>query len=251
MAVPRILLAAAALTGTALACLTGCTPAESRPTVAEASSAAALADKGGDQGADDLFDDDLFDDDDDLPADLDGSAADSAPGDRTAGDRAAGAPATGPVSVPSGGRPCPAPSRLPGHQVLVVVSAGPGELTAQPGRYTCEPPGYEATGEPVHYGFAAAGVTATLVDRPHGDAAKSVRLDELITHLDDCLAESDPADPFGCYGNAYDVVLDSHGRIMRIGEVGASGASGGTGSEQTGDAGQPGQTGQTGPAGAQ
>ncbi len=62
-------------------------------------------------------------------------------------------------------------------------------------------------------------MTATLVDRPRGDRAKPVPLEELITHLNDCLAERDPADPWGCHGNAYDVVLDSHGRIMRIGEV--------------------------------
>jgi hypothetical protein len=103
--------------------------------------------------------------------------------------------------------------------VLVIVAADPSELTAQTGRYGCTPPHYEATGTPVHYRFAASGVTATLVDRPHGDAAKPVQLDELVAHLDDCLADLDPADPHACFGNAYDVVLDSHGRIMRIGEI--------------------------------
>ncbi|MFH8381887.1 hypothetical protein ACH4E7_13205 [Kitasatospora sp. NPDC018058] len=193
MAVPRILLAAAALTGTALACLTGCTPADSRPTVAAASSAAALADDGAD---------DLLDDDDDL---VDDAAADS--------------PVASTVAAPAPSDPCPAPGRPPGHQVLIIVSADPGDLTAQPARYTCDPPHYEATGTPVHYGFAASGVTATLVDRPHEDAAKPVQLDELVTHLNDCLADRDPADPYACYGNAYDVVLDSHGRIMRIAEI--------------------------------
>lgn len=100
-----------------------------------------------------------------------------------------------------------------------MVAAGPAELTAQPARFTCTPSRYEATGTPVHYGFAAAGVTATLVDRPHEEAAEPVQLDELVTHLNDCLAERDPADPYGCSGNAYDVVLDPHGRITRIAEV--------------------------------
>jgi hypothetical protein len=194
MAVHRILLAAVLLTGTAAAVLTGCTPADSRPTVAAASSAAALADEGADDPLDD--DDDLFDDE-------------------------AYSPATGAIADPGPTPHCTAPAGLPGHEVLVVVAADPAELTAQPGRYACTPPRYEATGTPVHYGFASAGVAATLVDRPHGDPARAVQLDELITHLNDCLAERDPADPYGCHGNAYDVVLDSHGRIMRIGELAA------------------------------
>ncbi|MFD5466366.1 hypothetical protein ACFWIQ_26570 [Kitasatospora sp. NPDC127059] len=212
MAVSRILLAAAVLTGTALVGLTGCTPADSRPTVAAASSAAALADDG--------LDDPLLDDDEDFadggtyptagtvaaPSDADPSATDSS--------------GTGPAAAdPSADPECTAPAPDPGHQVLIVVAAGPAELTAQPARFACTPPRYEATGSPVHYGFAAAGVTATLVDRPHRDAAKPVQLDDLVTHLNDCLAELDPADPYACDGNAYDVVLDSHGRIMRIAEI--------------------------------
>ncbi|MER7843608.1 hypothetical protein ABTZ03_06620 [Kitasatospora sp. NPDC096077] len=193
MAVPRILLAAVLLTGTAAAALTGCTPADSRPTVAAASSAAALADEGAD---DPLLDDDDFVDDD-------------------------GAyPAAGTIAAPESPAPeCTAPEPLPGHQVMIVVSAGPAELTAQPARHSCTPPHYEATGTPVHYAFAAAGVDATLVDRPNADPAKPVQLDELVTHLNDCLAERDPADPYACFGNAYDVVLDSHGRIIRIAEI--------------------------------
>ncbi|MFH9350339.1 hypothetical protein [Kitasatospora sp. NPDC017646] len=207
MAVPRILLAAAVLTATALAGLTGCTPADSRPTVAAASSAAALADDGAD---------DPLGDDDDMVDDLadDGAYA--------AGPVAAPADPANPAAPAAPAEPapeCTAPATVPGHQVMIVVAAGPAELTAQPARHTCAPPRYEATGTPVHYGFAAAGVTATLVDRPHEEAAKPVQLDELVTHLNDCLAERDPADPYGCYGNAYDVLLDSHGRIMRIAEV--------------------------------
>lgn len=199
MAVPRILLAAAALTAAALAGLTGCTPADSRPTVAAASSAAALADEG--------LDDPLLDDDDDVTDD-------------------GGYPTAGTVAAPEApaapAPECTAPVPAPGHQVMVVVAAGPAELTAQPARFACTPARYEATGSPVHYGFAASGVTATLVDRAHEETAKPVQLDELVAHLNDCLAERDPADPYGCYGNAYDVVLDSHGRIMRIAEVEAA-----------------------------
>ncbi|MEU4119621.1 hypothetical protein AB0F71_34630 [Kitasatospora sp. NPDC028055] len=201
MAVPRFLLTAAALTGLALAGLTGCTPADSRPTVAAASSAAALSDEG--------LDDPLLDDADDF---ADEEAYDTATDAATGTVAAPGAPVD---PAPA----CTAPALRPGHQVLVVVAAGPAELTAQPARFACTPPRYEATGSPVHYGFAAAGVTATLVDRPRGESARPVHLDELVTHLNDCLAERDPADPYGCHGNAYDVVLDSHGRIMRITEV--------------------------------
>ncbi|MFF4816072.1 hypothetical protein ACFY2K_15955 [Kitasatospora sp. NPDC001309] len=201
MAVPRTLLAAAALTGLTLAGLTGCTPADSRPTVTAASSAEALADEG--------LDDPLLDGDDDF-ADEEAYAATG-----TAAGTVAAAPGAPVDPAPE----CTAPALRPGHQVLVVVAAGPAELTAQPARFACTPPRYEATGSPVHYGFAAAGVTATLIDRPRGESARPVHLDELVTHLNDCLAERDPADPYGCHGNAYDVVLDSHGRIMRITEV--------------------------------
>ncbi|MFF9642492.1 hypothetical protein [Kitasatospora aureofaciens] len=203
MAVPRILLAAAALTATALAGLTGCTPADTRPTVTAASSAAALAD----DGTDDLLDEDDFGDD----------LADD--GDYAAGAVAVPAAPAAPTDPAAPAPECAAPEVDPGHQVVVVVAAGPAELTAQPARFTCTPSRYEATGTPVHYGYAAAGVTATLIDRPHEEAAKPVHLDELVTHLNDCLAERDPADPYGCSGNAYDVVLDPHGRIMRIAEV--------------------------------
>ncbi|MFJ8625204.1 hypothetical protein ACIRD3_20495 [Kitasatospora sp. NPDC093550] len=196
MAVPRNLLAAALLACGAAAALTGCTPAESHPTVA-AASAAAVADEAADG---------LLDEDDEFLEEEEDEAYSPA-----AGPSATGASTAGPE--------CTAPAELPGHEVLVVVAAGPAEITAQPARHTCDPARYVPAGSPVHYGFAAAGVTATLVDRPHGDPAKAVPLPELITHLDDCLAERDPADPFGCHGNAYDVVLDSHGRIMRIGEL--------------------------------
>ncbi|MFJ9774237.1 hypothetical protein ACIRVF_23835 [Kitasatospora sp. NPDC101157] len=229
MAVPRILLAAAALTVTALAGLTGCTPAESRPTVAAASSAAALAEDGADEPLDDELDfgDDLGDDGTytagpvAAPADPGAPADPDSPADPGASaDPAASATPADPADPGASAPECTAPAAAPGHQVMIVVAAGPAELTAQPARFSCAPPRYEATGAPVHYGFAAAGVTATLVDRPNGEAAKPVRLDELVIHLNDCLAERDPADPYGCHGNAYDVVLDPHGRIVRIAEVG-------------------------------
>lgn len=198
MAVPRNLLAAALLACGTAAALTGCTPADSRPTVA-AASAAAVAD----EAADDLLDED----DELLGKEEDVEEAYSPAADPSAAD-------------PSGPAPgCTAPRERPGHEVLVVVAAGPAALTARPARFTCGPARYAPTGTPVHYGFAAAGVAATLVDRPHDEPARAVPLADLVAHLNDCLAERDPAPPYGCHGNAYDVVLDSHGRIMRIGEV--------------------------------
>ncbi|MER7580355.1 hypothetical protein [Kitasatospora sp. NPDC097691] len=208
MAVPRNLLAAALLACGTAAALTGCTPADSGPTVA-AASAAAVADEAAD---------DLLDEDDELLGEEEEAEEAYSPADNpSAGDPSAADPSLAAPSVPA--PECPAPAERPGHEVLVVVAAGPATVTAQPARHTCDPARYTPTGTPVHYGFAAAGVTATLVDRPHGDPARAVPLAELIAHLDDCLAERDPAAPYGCHGNAYDVVLDSHGRIMRIGEV--------------------------------
>ncbi|RKT10988.1 hypothetical protein BX285_4921 [Streptomyces sp. 1114.5] len=206
MAVPRNLLAAALLACGTAAVLSGCTPADSGPAVA-AASAAAVAD----EGADDFLDDEDFL----AEEDEEGYSPAAEPSAESSADSAAST-AAGPARAAAD---CTAPAQSPGHEVLVVVAAGPAELTAQPARYTCDPARYAPTGTPVHYGFAAAGVTATLVDRPHDDPARSVPLEDLITHLNDCLAERDPADPWGCHGNAYDVVLDSHGRIVRIGEV--------------------------------
>ncbi|MFJ9459190.1 hypothetical protein ACIRST_29395 [Kitasatospora sp. NPDC101447] len=218
MAVPRNLLAAALLACGTAAALTGCTPADSRPTVA-AASAAAVAD----EAADDLLDEDdeLLGEEEDVEEAYSPAADPSAADPSTADPSAAGPSAADPsLPAPSGPAPgCTAPTELPGHEVLVVVAAGPAALTAQPARFTCGPARYAPTGTPVHYGFAAAGVAATLVDRPHDEPARAVPLTELVAHLDDCLAERDPTPPYGCHGNAYDVVLDSHGRIMRIGEV--------------------------------
>ncbi|MFI8459239.1 hypothetical protein [Kitasatospora sp. NPDC085464] len=209
MAVPRNLLAAALLACGTAAALTGCTPADSRPTVAAASAAAVAG-----EAADDLLDED----DELLGEEEDVEEAYSPAADPSAADPSTADPS---LPAPSGPAPgCTAPTELPGHEVLVVVAAGPAALTAQPARFTCGPARYAPTGTPVHYGFAAAGVAATLVDRPHDEPARAVPLTELVAHLDDCLAERDPAPPYGCHGNAYDVVLDSHGRIMRIGEVG-------------------------------
>ncbi|MGW1176063.1 hypothetical protein ACWD4P_20390 [Kitasatospora sp. NPDC002543] len=220
MATPRLLIAAALLACGAAAALTGCTPADSGSTLAAASAAARA-----DEGADELLDDDEFfyeDDEESYAPEADPSVPASA-------------------TVPSA--ECATPTALPGHQVLLVVSAGPAELTARPARFGCGSGRYEPAGSPVHYGYAGAGVAATLVDGPHDGPAGTVPLAELISHVNDCLADrepagpaepsapaeptepsapadpTDPAEPYGCHGDAYDVVLDSHGRIMRIGEI--------------------------------
>ncbi|MBD0673328.1 hypothetical protein [Streptomyces sp. CBMA156] len=234
MAPSRVLLAAALLACGSAAVLAGCTPADSAPTVA-AASAAALAD----EGADDLLDEDdgLFYEEEEeagpyspgagpsavTPAASGPSADPSAdPSPDPSADQPA-EPSAGPSALPFSGPECATPTGLPGHEVLVVVSAAPDGLTARPARFGCGPVGYEPTGAPTRYGFATAGVAATLIDEPYGDPVRPVPLHELIAHLDDCLAGREPAaSPDGCHGNAYDVVLDSHGRIMRIGEVAAS-----------------------------
>ncbi|MFB7614911.1 hypothetical protein [Kitasatospora sp. NPDC056181] len=50
-------------------------------------------------------------------------------------------------------------------------------------------------------------------------AARPVPLPVLLQHAGDCLAEREPARPYGCYGNTYDLVLDAQGRILRIEEL--------------------------------
>lgn len=200
MATRRILLTtllsctAVALTA---AGLTSCTPADDNPTAVSASGTA-----------------DGPDDDPGDPGDGPGDVVEAAP------------------SLPSPSASCTPAGVHPGHTVLRVVAAdpaaaagalgssdGPG-LSARATRYLCSPNRFEPVGAPVRYAFAAAGVDAALVDRQHGDPAEPVPLPVLLAHLDDCLAARPPAAPYGCYGNTYDVVLDSHGRIMRITELG-------------------------------
>ncbi|MEV8322850.1 hypothetical protein [Kitasatospora sp. NPDC056731] len=188
MAVPRTLLAAL-LCCTAAAALAACTPADSAPTIA-AASAAAVAD-GAYDDEDDLLDDDL----------------------------AGPEPSMDTSPSPAADCATPTPTERPGHTVLVVLATEDGDVTAQPARYSCDEARYEGTGAPARYGFATAGVEATLVDHPHADPTRPVRLEDVLGHLEDCLAEHEPDPPYGCYGNVYDVVLDSHGRIMRIGEL--------------------------------
>ncbi|MFD4658960.1 hypothetical protein ACFWP2_25400 [Kitasatospora sp. NPDC058444] len=224
MATPRTLLAAALLVCGTAAVLTGCTPADSGSTVAAASAAAQA-----DEGADDLLDeDDLFYEDEEDEESYSSEAEPSVPAGSAdpAGEpseepsvESFARPSAGPSAEPSAGAECASPTPHPGHEVLLVVAAGPAELTARTARFSCGSARYEPAGGPVRYGFARAGVAATLVGGPHGDPAGTVPLDALLAHIDDCLAEREPADPYGCHGNAYDVVLDSHGRIMRIGEV--------------------------------
>ncbi|MEU9078092.1 hypothetical protein ACFYUY_32475 [Kitasatospora sp. NPDC004745] len=188
MAVHRTLLAALLTCSAAAATLSACTPADSAPTVA-AASAAAVAD-----GA--------YDDEDDQDGDLGGPE-----------------PTMDTSPAPVVECATPTPTERPGHTVLVVVAVEGTEVVAQPARYLCDEARYEASGEPARYGFASAGVEASLVDRPNVDPTKPVRLEEVLGHLEECLGERDPGSTEGCYGNAYDVVLDSHGRIMRIGEI--------------------------------
>ncbi|MGW2253002.1 hypothetical protein ACWCXH_22780 [Kitasatospora sp. NPDC001660] len=199
MAAPRILLTAllsctaAAITVVGLA---SCTPADENPTVMSAS---------GELGGSNDDPDDPGD-----PTDASDDAVEAAP----------------PAPSSSAAHCSPAGER-PGHSVLRVVAADtvdPAELTARATRYVCGPNRFEPAGDPVRYSFAAAGVDAalvdaSLVDQQQGDPAKPVPLPALLNHLDDCLASRAPDAPYGCYGNTYDVVLDSHGRIMRITEL--------------------------------
>ncbi|MFJ2578984.1 hypothetical protein [Kitasatospora aureofaciens] len=189
MAAPRILLATLLSCTAAVAAVTGlaaCTPADSDPTVVTAS---AEVDEADDDGLGD-------------PTDAADGTVEAAP------------PAPSVPTAPSAPGGCAVVGEHPGHRVLQVVAVDSGELTALATRYVCGDKRFEAVGSPARYGFAAAGVDATLVD-----AAQPVPLSDLLTHLDDCLANGQPARPYGCFGNTYDVVLDSHGRIMRIAEL--------------------------------
>ncbi|MFJ2780087.1 hypothetical protein [Kitasatospora sp. NPDC087315] len=180
MTAPRLLLAALLLCTAALG-LSACTPVDEDPTVAA----------GGE-----------FDDGDD-----DGDGADG--------------PAVALVSPAAAA--CTTAAERPGHRVLQVVTVARDQLTARPTRFVCGPDipddgYYEPTGSPARYTFAAT-ATATLVDLEHAEPARPVPVPELVDHLDDCLADREPEPPYGCYGSDYDVVLDSRGRIMRIGEL--------------------------------
>ncbi|MFE7559835.1 hypothetical protein [Kitasatospora sp. NPDC057500] len=97
------------------------------------------------------------------------------------------------------------------RRTVQVLDATAGRLTVRP---TCAPDAASA----VHP--LAAHATATLVDLPHDEPAKEVQLPVLLDHLDSCLApDAAPEPPYACYGNTYDIVLDSRGRITRIREL--------------------------------
>ncbi|MFF7455359.1 hypothetical protein [Kitasatospora sp. NPDC008115] len=97
------------------------------------------------------------------------------------------------------------------RRTVQVLDATAGRLTVRP---TCAPDAAPA----VHP--LAAHATATLVDLPHDEPAKEVQLPVLLDHLDTCLTPAAaPEPPYACYGNTYEIVLDSRGRITRIREL--------------------------------
>ncbi|WP_395294036.1 hypothetical protein ACF9IK_10910 [Kitasatospora hibisci] len=156
-------------------------------------------------------------------------AAPAAPSSDAPSATATAAPTTAPTTastpaVPATPTPaCASAAYRAGHRVVQLASVGPTALTARPTRFVCGPdvPSdgyYEATGEPAQYTLAPT-ATATLVDLGHGEGAKPVPLTVLVQHADDCLAKRTPAAPYGCYGDKYDLVQDSQGRVIRIAEL--------------------------------
>ncbi|WP_406204308.1 hypothetical protein OH807_28540 [Kitasatospora sp. NBC_01560] len=151
----------------------------------------------------------------------------------TATPRAVPPPVTAPtastapsVSSSSPATPTPAcasAAYLPGHRIVQLTTVSATSLTARPTRFVCGPdvPGdghYEADGTPAPYALTPI-ATATLVDLEHGEGATVVPLTVLVQHADDCLAKREPTRPYGCYGDKYDLVSDSQGRITRISEL--------------------------------
>lgn len=118
---------------------------------------------------------------------------------------------------------CASAAYLPGHRIVQLTTVSATSLTARPTRFVCGPdvPGdghYEADGTPAPYALTPI-ATATLVDLEHGEGATVVPLTVLVQHADDCLAKREPTRPYGCYGDKYDLVSDSQGRITRISEL--------------------------------
>ncbi|GAA1402871.1 hypothetical protein GCM10009639_46810 [Kitasatospora putterlickiae] len=193
MTAPRRLLLAVLLCCAATAGVAACTPIDEDPTLAMASDDvedpedAEFAGEVGDAGdTGDVGDA--------------GGLAEEEYGDSPDADAEPGLDAAPPT-------PCATHAVRRTVQVLDVVD---GRLTLRP---ACAP---EA--DPSSHALAAH-ATATLVDLPHDEPAKEVQLPLLLDHLDACLTDGAPEPPYACYGNTYDVVLDSRGRITRIREL--------------------------------
>ncbi|MER8186991.1 hypothetical protein [Kitasatospora sp. NPDC094015] len=132
---------------------------------------------------------------------------------------------TGKTSAKPSGKPspvvdCTAAAQRPGHQVVHVTAVSATGLTAQKTVFTCGPDVdndgyYTATGSAQPYHFAS-GATATVVDLGAGSAQRAVPLPTLVEHLGGCLAHADGEQ---CFGDNYDVTVDSAGRVTTIAEL--------------------------------
>ncbi|PBC78914.1 hypothetical protein BX265_3705 [Streptomyces sp. TLI_235] len=131
------------------------------------------------------------------------------------------------TAKPSGsGKPavdCTAAAQRPGHKVVNVTAATAAKVTATQTRLVCGPDidddgYYEPTGAASAYTFAP-GATAELFAMSSTMAPKAVSLAEFAAHAEDCAHDREVAAPYSCYGGAYDITVDSAGRITRISEL--------------------------------
>lgn len=120
---------------------------------------------------------------------------------------------------------CTTRAQHPGHKVIDVVGVTPGslQLKATATRFVCGPDVpddgyYESAGAPASYQLAP-GATADLMVLDAQSGPRPASVADLIKHASECIQGHDVARPYGCYGNMYDITVDSAGHITDISEL--------------------------------
>ncbi|MCX4749643.1 hypothetical protein OG455_29720 [Kitasatospora sp. NBC_01287] len=133
---------------------------------------------------------------------------------------------TKPTAAPSSPTAdCTAAATHPGHKVINAVTgwADPNRLGGNPTKFICGPDVpddgyYQSVAGSADYTFAP-GATAHLVGNYASEGGQSVSITDLLTHIDHCTTGNTTGNPSACYGNMYDITVDSAGRITTITEV--------------------------------
>ncbi|GAA0676290.1 hypothetical protein GCM10010193_31740 [Kitasatospora atroaurantiaca] len=153
------------------------------------------------------------------------STASASASPSTSASAAASVPASASGSAPAGGGGCTPRTDLPGHKVIHVVSGDVAaeQLMASATKFSCGPNtpsggAYTPTGPTVRYS-AVTEITADLATLRGVGANLTVPFSRLIEHANDCTDRGAVAEPFSCFGNNYEITVDSAGQITHISEL--------------------------------
>ncbi|WP_035800094.1 hypothetical protein [Kitasatospora mediocidica] len=158
--------------------------------------------------------------DDPTPA----GAAPTAPARTSAPGTAPSTPATAPTASAKPAADCTANAVEPGHRVIVATAVGHATsvwMKALDTKFVCGPDipndGYfQGYGTPQLYSFSNDVKTGMLADMK----TKSLELNTFMKLAGECLATPNSMpQPYQCYGNSYDVTVNSKNVITSINEL--------------------------------